>query len=55
MNARFFDFASQNQKNGHSFEIFICGPSRQGSFVTGSSAKIPLGLSENPPCQDTLF
>jgi hypothetical protein len=34
MNAHFFDFASQNQKNGHSFKIFLGGVSRQGSFET---------------------
>jgi hypothetical protein len=29
MNAHFFDFAKQNQKNGHSFKIFLGGVSRQ--------------------------
>jgi hypothetical protein len=36
MNAHFFDFAKQNQKNGHSFKIFLGGVSRQGSFETAS-------------------
>jgi hypothetical protein len=36
MNAHFFDFAKQNQKNGHSFKIFFGGVSRQRSFETGS-------------------
>jgi hypothetical protein len=39
MNARFFDFASQNQKNGHSFKIFLGGISRQESFETASFQK----------------
>jgi hypothetical protein len=29
MNAHIFDFASQNQENGHSFKIFFGGVSRQ--------------------------
>jgi hypothetical protein len=36
MNARFFDFAKQNQKNGHSFKMFVGGVSRQESFETAS-------------------
>jgi hypothetical protein len=36
MNAHFFDFAKQNQKNGHSFKMFLGGVSSQGSFETGS-------------------
>jgi hypothetical protein len=36
MNAHFFDFAKQNQKNGHSFKIFPGGASRQRSFETAS-------------------
>jgi hypothetical protein len=39
MNAHFFDFAKQNQKNGHSFIIFFGGVSRQRSFETGSRLK----------------
>ena len=39
MNAHFFDFAKQNQKNGHSFKIFLGGVSRQGSFETGSTRR----------------
>jgi hypothetical protein len=36
MNAHFFDFAKQNQKNGHSFKIFLGSVSRQGAFETAS-------------------
>jgi hypothetical protein len=34
MSGHFFGFASQNQKNGHSFKLFFGGASRQGSFET---------------------
>jgi hypothetical protein len=37
MDAHFFYFASQNQKNGHPFKIFLGGASRQGSFETAST------------------
>jgi hypothetical protein len=43
MNAHFFDFAKQNQKNGHSFKIFLGGASRQGSFETASAGEGVLG------------
>jgi hypothetical protein len=36
MSGYFFDFASQNQKNNHSFKMFFGGVSRQGSFETAS-------------------
>jgi hypothetical protein len=36
MSGYFFDFASQNQKNNHSFKIFFGGVSRQRSFETAS-------------------
>jgi hypothetical protein len=36
MNAHFFDFASQNQKNGHSFIIFFRRRRRRKSFETAS-------------------
>jgi hypothetical protein len=36
MRGYFFDFASQNQKNNHSFKMFFGGVSRQGSFETAS-------------------
>jgi hypothetical protein len=47
MNAHLFDFEKQNQKNGHSFKIFLGGVSRQGSFELNSFSKVgvsPSGL-----------
>jgi hypothetical protein len=41
MNAHFVDFASQNQRNEHSFKIFFGGVSRQMSFETASAPKNP--------------
>jgi hypothetical protein len=38
MNAHFFDFAKQNQKNGHSFIIFFRRLRRRKSFDTASEA-----------------
>jgi hypothetical protein len=36
MSGCFFDFASQIQKNNHSFKMFFGGVSRQRSFETAS-------------------
>ncbi|MEY3367403.1 MAG: hypothetical protein RI973_558 [Bacteroidota bacterium] len=52
MNAQFFDFASQNQKNGHSFKIFLGGASRQGSFEAASTFEP--GSGWKLPCENIL-
>jgi hypothetical protein len=36
MSGHFFGFAKQNQKNDHSFKMFLGSASRQGSFETAS-------------------
>jgi hypothetical protein len=48
MNARFFDFAKQNQKNGHSFKTFFAVQAANG-LVTQPVAKKGGSSQRNNP------